>query len=218
MRRILIASATGVVMIGALFVPLPRMERKEPVTVPIQKSATIVLSQRITQPSIERKQESTTPEREEEVVIFTPEFPTQVLAEQAIIQSQPSLAAQTSEQSVDIGSYLSNPIEEEDSVAMKIYHEIEGTIEPPVFDLKLLSSLLVYPPAAKRQNKEGVVRVRLYISEQGIIERIVVEEDPGYGLAEATIKAFGQINPRPAVKDNVPIAVTMVFPVRWALQ
>lgn len=64
MRRILIASATGVVMIGALFVPLPRMERKEPVTVPIQKSATIVLSQRITQPSIERKQESTTPERE----------------------------------------------------------------------------------------------------------------------------------------------------------
>lgn len=64
MKRMLIVSATGIVMIGALFVPLPRMERKETVTIPIQKSATIVLSQRITQPSIERKQESTTPERE----------------------------------------------------------------------------------------------------------------------------------------------------------
>ncbi len=101
---------------------------------------------------------------------------------------------------------------------MKVYHEIEGTIEPPVFDLKLLSSLLVYPPAAKRQNKEGLVRLRLYISEQGMIERIVVEEDPGYGLAEATIKAFEQMTPNPATQDTIPIAVTMGFPIRWTLK
>lgn len=217
MRRVLIASATGVVMIGALFVPLPVREQKETLTMPIQRSATIVLSQRTNQPQIERSENLTQTEYVEQKPISSPEVPSPIREEQITEQKDEALASQASVSSVAIESYSATQIDEEAPVAMKVYHEIEGSIVPPVFDLKALSSLLVYPATAKRQNKEGVVRLRLFISEEGLIERIVVEEDPGYGLAEATVKAFEQMKPKPATKDAIPIAVMMVFPIRWTL-
>jgi len=217
-RSVLIASATSVVMIGALFVPLPVREQKEHLSIPMQRSATIVLSQRTNQPQQERSESLTQDEYIEHKPLPTPEISSPIREEQITEHKDEALASQASVSSVAIESYSATQIKEEALVAMKVYHEIEGSIEPPVFDLKLLSSLLVYPPAAKRQNKEGLVRLRLYISEQGIIERIVVEEDPGYGLAEATVKAFEQMTPKPATQDTIPIAVTMVFPIRWTLK
>ena len=214
-RSVLIASATSVVMIGALFVPLPVREQKETLSIPMQRSATIVLSQRTNQPQQERTESLTQVEHKP---LPTPEISSPIREEQITEHKDEALASQASVSSVAIESYSATQIKEEALVAMKVYHEIEGSIEPPVFDLKLLSSLLVYPPAAKRQNKEGLVRLRLFISEQGMIERIVVENDPGYGLAEATVKAFEQMTPKPATQDTIPIAVTMVFPIRWTLK
>lgn len=213
----LIVSATGIVTIGALFVPLPVKEKQELFTLPTQRSATIVLAHRTESPHREVEESPTLPIAEE-IPILQYDTSTPTLKEQITEQSEEPLAPQASGPAVAIEAIQSNLSEEEAPVAMKVYHEITGSIESPIFDLKRLSSLLVYPPAAKRQNKEGLVRLRLYISEYGIIERMVVEEDPGYGLAEATVKAFEQLKPQAAMQDGKPLAVTMVFPVRWTLK
>ncbi len=111
-RSVLIASATSVVMIGALFVPLPVREQKETLSIPMQRSATIVLSQRTNQPRIEQSESLTQTEYIEHIPIPTPEISSSILIEQITEQKDEALASQASASSVAIESYSAIQIEE----------------------------------------------------------------------------------------------------------
>lgn len=217
MKRLLIPLVSGVLMVGTLFIPLPDKRKKEGMAMPMQRSATISLTRRPI-PSEPVDQSEAIQPKAESILQPLAQTPLQNAESAKEPSKRDTVAPEAKERPVSFLQDLQNHQTEEPAVAMASYHELNSTIRPPVFDVALLSSLLEYPPIAKRQNKDGVVRLRLFIEESGVIERMVIEQDPGYGLAEATIKAFEQLNPLPATQDGVPIAVTMVFPVRWQLQ
>jgi len=98
------------------------------------------------------------------------------------------------------------------------YYEATSTDQGPSFNRTALASRVKYPSLAKRQGMEGLVILRLYISSTGKVERIEVEEDPGYGLAEAAIRAFTDLQGEPAILGGKAVPVTLRYPVRFTLQ
>lgn len=98
------------------------------------------------------------------------------------------------------------------------YVEESSVEKGPLFDRALLASRITYPPLARRQGIEGLVVLRLFIAETGKVERIVVEEDPGYGLAEAAVKAFTGLQGTPAIMGGKAVPVTLRYPVRFNLR
>ena len=98
------------------------------------------------------------------------------------------------------------------------YHEATSVDQGPSFDRGVLASRIKYPALAKRQGIEGLVLLRLYISASGKVERIEVEEDPGYGLAQAALRAFTGLQGEPAVLKGKAVPVTLRYPVRFSLK
>lgn len=98
------------------------------------------------------------------------------------------------------------------------YYEATGVDRGPSFNRTALASRIRYPSLAKRQGIEGLVLLRLFISASGKVERIEVEEDPGYGLAQAAVKAFTGLQGEPALLRGKAVPVTLRYPVRFSLQ
>ncbi|MDY0289701.1 MAG: TonB family protein [Sphaerochaeta sp.] len=98
------------------------------------------------------------------------------------------------------------------------YYEATSIDQGPIFDRTVLASKIKYPALAKRQGIEGVVLLRLFISSSGKVERIEVEEDPGYGLAQAAVKAFTGLKGKPAIFDGKAVPVMLRYPVRFILK
>ncbi len=97
------------------------------------------------------------------------------------------------------------------------YYEATGVDRGPSFNRTALASKITYPPLAKRQGVEGLVMLRLFISVSGKVERIEVEEDPGYGMAQAAVKAFTGLQGEPAILGGKAVPVTLRYPVRFSL-
>lgn len=98
------------------------------------------------------------------------------------------------------------------------YHDLDEETVGPHFDLATLSARIIYPPLAKRQGKEGTVVLRLFISSGGMVDDVVVVEDPGFGFGEAAVRAFEGMSARPAARNGTPIAVSIVFPIQFSLK
>ena len=76
----------------------------------------------------------------------------------------------------------------------------------------------VYPALAIRRTKEGVVLLRLSISETGQLTQLEILEDPGYGFGEAAQEAVRNSSFTPARHNGKPIAVRAVLPIRFTLR
>jgi protein TonB len=98
------------------------------------------------------------------------------------------------------------------------YYQLESTTVGPTFDNTLLARRIIYPSLAKRQGKEGIVVLRLFISTSGDIEDIWIVDDPGYGFTEAALAAFEGMQVEPASIKGRPVPVTLLFPVRFTLR
>jgi protein TonB len=89
---------------------------------------------------------------------------------------------------------------------------------PPKVPVDEVLRQLVYPPQANRQRIEGVVYLELFIDREGVIRKIEVLKDPGYGLADAAVKAFQGVRCNPAEANGVPVAVRYRYPIRFKLR
>lgn len=77
---------------------------------------------------------------------------------------------------------------------------------------------IVYPPMALRQEIEGVVYLELFIDQTGLIRKIRVLKDPGYGFADAAVAALTGLRCKPAYANGAPVAVRFRYPVRFTIQ
>jgi TonB family C-terminal domain len=196
-----------------LFLPIPITTGKsEPMHQ--SKAATISLVDRI---AVEQPTKETLPKNEaipaEEILnplSIPEETSNKIRSEQADINE--STIRQAEEQAATVVADEAKP------VLIDGYYTAESVTTPPVFDRALLASRIVYPPLAKRQRKEGLVILRLFLAPNGMVERIVVEEDPGYGLADAAIAAFTSFKASPALYKDEAVAVTLRYPIRFSLQ
>jgi TonB family protein len=64
----------------------------------------------------------------------------------------------------------------------------------------------VYPDEARRNNVQGVVRLRVLVGEDGLIKRVSVIAGLPDGLNEAAMKAAQKMKFRPAMNDGKPVA------------
>jgi periplasmic protein TonB len=76
----------------------------------------------------------------------------------------------------------------------------------------------VYPSLARRRNKEGVVVLKLSISETGHLTHVELLEDPGHGFAEAAIEAVRSSSFSPAHFNGKPVAIQATLPIRFTLR
>jgi len=79
---------------------------------------------------------------------------------------------------------------------------------------------IVYPPIARRSNKEGIAYLELFIDRQGNIRQvnIVREDPPGWGFGEAAVNAFKGKKAKPGELNGQPVAVRYRYPVRFTLK
>ena len=71
---------------------------------------------------------------------------------------------------------------------------------------------------AAKQGIEATVHLELYVDRKGLIRRIDVLDDPGYGFAEMAVRAFDGITCTPARLKGQSVAVRLRFPVRFRLK
>ena len=76
----------------------------------------------------------------------------------------------------------------------------------------------VYPTFARKMGKEGRVLLRLTIDEQGKLLSVEVLEDPGFGFAEAAVKAVRNSSYVPAQRGGSPVIAKALLPVKFVLK
>ncbi len=223
--KALIAVLTTLCMIAILFIPIHFAERERTV-----QPASVKI--RLTPPSPER----TSVIREEEVPEEPQEAPHEQKAQASVtedLEEMPDLLSlsdtvgelmprierphKTSVQRPMPAPDQSSFVDTKQERTAMHYHSLEEVTTAPGFDRAILASRIVYPDLARRQGKEGLVMLRLFISSRGEVEKIIVEQDPGYGFAEAALRAFQEITGTPAMKNGEAVAVTLLYPVRFTL-
>ena len=90
--------------------------------------------------------------------------------------------------------------------------------EIPVVPGKEVLAKIKYPPLAAKQGIQAVVYLELFINKAGKVVRISVLKDPGYGFAEAAVKALEGVVCVPGKMNGEPVAVRLRYPVRFALR
>jgi protein TonB len=92
--------------------------------------------------------------------------------------------------------------------------------ETPRFNEGDLAAAIVYPPIAKRSGIEGRVILELFIDQNGMVQQIRVmrEEPPDRGFAEAAVKAFTGRSCVPARANGRPVSCRYRYPVTFKLK
>jgi len=76
----------------------------------------------------------------------------------------------------------------------------------------------VYPEDARENNIEGVVRLQITVSPEGVVTHAVVVKGLGFGLDEEAKRRIRRFRFIPATRDGVPVSVTIPFNFRFALE
>lgn len=76
----------------------------------------------------------------------------------------------------------------------------------------------VYPSIARKMGKEGKVLLRLTIDARGTLLNVEVLEDPGYGFAEAAIRAVKKSTFIPARNAGNPVFAKALLPIKFVLE
>ena len=95
---------------------------------------------------------------------------------------------------------------------------IEGVFgqgEGPRFTRRVLPD---YPAQAFRRQREGVVLLRLTITDQGTLRSVELVKDPGFGFADAAIQAVKQSHFSPGTHNGKPVTMRTLLPIRFVLE
>jgi protein TonB len=75
-----------------------------------------------------------------------------------------------------------------------------------------------YPDSARRRGVEGTVTIKAYVTEQGRVEQVQVEQSAGHAdLDAAAVEAVGRWRFQPARRGRQAIAMWVSIPVRFML-
>jgi protein TonB len=75
-----------------------------------------------------------------------------------------------------------------------------------------------YPDSARRRGIEGTVIVKAYVTEQGRVKEVQVEQSTGHAdLDQAAVEAVGRWRFDPARRGRQPVALWVSIPVKFVL-
>ncbi|MCK4404219.1 MAG: TonB family protein [candidate division Zixibacteria bacterium] len=77
-----------------------------------------------------------------------------------------------------------------------------------------------YPPLAKQAGIEGTVWIKALVDKKGMVRDAVVFKPSGSsaGFEDVAIEGAFKIKYKPAISNNQPVAVWVVYPVRFTLK
>jgi outer membrane biosynthesis protein TonB len=131
-------------------------------------------------------------------------------------------AGGSSEESDAIVSKLGNTLEKDPDTLKATEEEIKGavtsvatvTTKPVV----LKAAKPEYTEEMKRNRVQGVVSARILVDIDGKVKRIEILNDLGFGTKEAVEKACKELEFKPAMEGDTPVATLIVFKFRFVLQ
>lgn len=137
-------------------------------------------------------------------------------ADVKVVYNQPTASEQIIETETVVVEVLeSAPVAKPAEIEYMPQHKVSVIPEIPTKDIL---SRIEYPPIAMRQEIEGTVILELYIDQMGNIRKVIVLKDPGYGFAAAALAALEGIVCKPAMANNMPVAVRYRYPIRFSLK
>ena len=75
-----------------------------------------------------------------------------------------------------------------------------------------------YPDIAREAGIEGMVIVRAFIDDKGIVREMKIQKGiPNTGLNEAAMKAIGGTRFKPAKQRDIPVGVWISIPITFKL-
>ena len=95
------------------------------------------------------------------------------------------------------------------------FEGVFGSSDGPRF---LRKTMPVYPPVAKRLQKEGNVLLRVTIDERGRPVGVEIVKGAGFGFDEEAVKAVRDSTFVPAKKEGKPLACKVLLPIRFVLK
>jgi len=84
------------------------------------------------------------------------------------------------------------------------------TMPRPLVDI---ASLLKYPSVAADAKVEGTVVLELDIDISGFVVNVRIRRKAGWGFDEEAVRVLKKVRFKPAMKDKIPVAVTVILPV-----
>jgi len=91
----------------------------------------------------------------------------------------------------------------------------EADIQPrPLIDIR---SIMSYPEQARKMNIQATVVVEIDISSTGIVMKAKIVRSAGWGFDKEVLRKIRMVKFRPAMKDDLPIAVTIQIPLAFVL-
>jgi periplasmic protein TonB len=76
----------------------------------------------------------------------------------------------------------------------------------------------IYPEEARENNIEGVVRLQITVSPEGVVTQVTVLKGLGFGLDEEAKRRIRRFRFAPATRDGTPVSMTMPFNFRFSLE
>jgi len=100
------------------------------------------------------------------------------------------------------------------------YLPIHQVSVPPVFDEKVITADLIYPPIALRSGIEGRVIVELFVDRTGTVQRVtILREDPqDRGFGEAAVRVFMGRKGTPAYANGEPVSCRYRYPMTFRIK
>lgn len=128
---------------------------------------------------------------------------------------------------VDMGGFAANidfdatktPVKVEVKEKEPEPDEFIAVEKEPGVDLAKLQSLVTYPELARRAGVEGTVIVRVLVTKDGSVSRMLIEYSDNKLLdqaAEEAIRKYGRFTP--AIQNGQPIACWVSIPIRFKLR
>ncbi len=74
-----------------------------------------------------------------------------------------------------------------------------------------------YPEQARKMNIQATVVVEIDISSTGIVMKAKIVRSAGWGFDKEVLHKIKMVKFRPAMKDDLPIAVTVQIPLAFVL-
>jgi protein TonB len=110
---------------------------------------------------------------------------------------------------------VSAPVAVAASNARSSYAAGESMVNRPGY---LINPKPAYPPEARRRKQEGLVILRVFISGEGLPQRVEMAQSSGYGLLDAAaLEAVRQWRFTPARLGNLAMASQIEVPIRFKL-
>ena len=98
------------------------------------------------------------------------------------------------------------------------YLDTADVMPAPVGGLKTLMKNLVYPEKAKKNNIQGIVKIRAFVDEYGEVTRDEVVQGIGYGCDEAAKITVYYTQFTPGLINGKPVKVQVIIPVEFVIK